>query len=88
MNGYFLRGLEDHILVFRSLDPEDLLRVITRLGASRDKQIKAIANKLEMEFYDRDREHSQQVKQEDARAGNDRNAKRTRKNGTPKPGTE
>lgn len=53
--GYFLRGVkDDHILVFRSSDPEDLLRIIHRLGASRDKQMRALAEQLEIDWYARE----------------------------------
>lgn len=51
-SGYFLRGInEDHILVFRSEDPEELLRIIQRLCASRDKGIRALAKQLEIDWY-------------------------------------
>jgi HEPN domain-containing protein len=50
--GYFLTGIkDDHILVFRSEDPEELLRIIQRLAASRDKQMKAVADKLELDWF-------------------------------------
>jgi len=53
-SGYFLRGIsEDNILVFRSDDPEELLRIIKRLCASRDKQIRALAKQLELDWYSR-----------------------------------
>lgn len=53
-SGYFLRGInEDHILVFRSEDPEELLRIIQRLCASRDKQIRALAKQLELDWNSR-----------------------------------
>lgn len=53
VNGYFLRGInEDNILVFRSEDPEELLRIIQRLCASRDKQMKALAQQLELQWYE------------------------------------
>jgi hypothetical protein len=53
-SGYFLRGItEDNILVFRSDDPEELLRIIQRLCASRDKQIRALAKQLELDWYSR-----------------------------------
>lgn len=89
MKAYFLRGLEDDILVFRSLDPEDLLRIIRRLGASRDKEMKALSHKLETEFYSGhlDRRYPQQVEQENPKPGAARTRKRTRKNAPPKPGT-
>lgn len=52
MIGYFLRGVkEDNILVFRSDDPEELLLIIQRLKASRSKQMKALANKLELDWF-------------------------------------
>ncbi|AXQ63334.1 hypothetical protein SEA_COMRADE_64 [Streptomyces phage Comrade] len=55
MNGYFLRGItEDNILVFRSDDPEELLRIIKRLCASRDKQIRALAEQLEIDWNSRE----------------------------------
>lgn len=51
ITGYFLRGVkEDNILVFRSDDMEELLQVIRRVGASRSKQMKALADKLEADF--------------------------------------
>jgi hypothetical protein len=51
-SGYFLRGInEDNILVFRSDDPEELLRIIQRLCASRDKKIRALAKQLEINWY-------------------------------------
>lgn len=51
LNGYFLRGInDDNILVFRSDDAEELLRIILRLGASRDKQMRALAKNLELEW--------------------------------------
>jgi hypothetical protein len=54
VNGYFLRGInEDNILVFRSDDSEDLLRIIQRLCASRDKQIRALAQQLEIDWNSR-----------------------------------
>ena len=52
MIGYFLRGVkDDHILVFRSDDPEELLQIIERLKASRNKHMKAIANQLELDWF-------------------------------------
>jgi len=53
-SGYFLRGItEDNILVFRSEDPEELLHIIQRLCASRDKHIKALARQLEIDWNKR-----------------------------------
>jgi hypothetical protein len=53
INGYFLRGVnDDNILVFRSDDPEELLRIIQRLCASRDKQMKALAQQLELNWFE------------------------------------
>lgn len=52
--GYFLRGInEDNILVFRSDDSEELLLIINRLCASRDKRIRALAKQLEIDWYSR-----------------------------------
>lgn len=57
MTGYFLRGVNnDNILVFRSDDPEELLSVIKRLCASRDKQIRALGETLELDWYARERD--------------------------------
>lgn len=51
ITGYFLRGVkEDNILVFRSDDMEELLQIIRRVGASRSKQMKALADKLEADW--------------------------------------
>lgn len=48
---YFLRGIEDeHLLVFRGDDAEEILFIIKRLAACRDKKIKAMAEKLEEEW--------------------------------------
>ncbi|QWT29954.1 hypothetical protein SEA_SHAM_60 [Streptomyces phage Sham] len=63
VNGYFLRGInEDNILVFRSDDPEELLRIIKRLCASRDKQIRALAQQLEIDWYSRDNNNKENKK--------------------------
>lgn len=63
VNGYFLRGVtEDHILVFRSGDPEELLNIIKRLGASRSKEIKALAEKLEVDWYAREYQNKENTK--------------------------
>lgn len=52
MKAYFLKGIQDdNILVFRSEDPEELLQVIQRLAASRNKQMKAVAEKLELDWF-------------------------------------
>lgn len=52
LKGYFLRGVEDdHILVFRTGDPEEILRIIARLKASRDKEIKRLAEELELQWH-------------------------------------
>jgi len=51
INGYFLRGIkDDNILVFRAEDSEELLIIIRRLSASRDKKLRALAKKLEIDF--------------------------------------
>lgn len=52
---YFLRGVEDeHLLVFRGDDAEEILFIIARLAACRDKKIKAMARKLEEEWNQRE----------------------------------
>jgi hypothetical protein len=54
LGAYFLSGVaDDHILVFRSDDAEDLLRIITRLAASRDKEIRSLAQQLELQWFER-----------------------------------
>lgn len=61
LNGYFLRGInEDNILVFRSNDAEELLRIIKRLCASRDKQIRALAKQLELDWNSRNNNKGKQ----------------------------
>lgn len=63
VNGYFLRGVsDDNILVFRSDDSEELLRIIQRLGASRDKQMRALAKQLEIDWFSRDDKDKRNVK--------------------------
>jgi len=55
VEGYFLNGVDgEQLLVFRSEDHENILRIITRLGASRDKEIKGLANKLELLWYEKE----------------------------------
>jgi hypothetical protein len=55
MNGYFLTGMDaEQILVFRSHDHEEIFRIITRLCASRDKEIRALAEKLHIEWVAQD----------------------------------
>ena len=57
VEGYFLNGADgEHLLVFRSEDPEAILRIIKRLVASRDKEIKGLANKLELNWFEREHE--------------------------------
>jgi hypothetical protein len=54
MNGYFLEGVSgEHILVFRTENHEDLLRIIKKLQTSRDRETKTLARKLEIEWHDR-----------------------------------
>ena len=54
LGAYFLNGVSgDTILVFKDSDDETLLRIITKLKASRDKEIRAVADKLELEWYRR-----------------------------------
>lgn len=63
VQGYFLRGVQDdHILVFRTDDPEEILRIIKRLGASRDKQMRALAEKLELDWYAREYQNKETKK--------------------------
>lgn len=55
IEGYFLTGVnEETLLVLRSEDPESILKVITRLAASRDKEIKGLAQKLELLWYEKE----------------------------------
>jgi hypothetical protein len=54
LRAYFLEGVEgDSILVFRTDDTDTLFRVISRLAASRDKEIRGIAKNLEIEWFKR-----------------------------------
>jgi len=54
LQGYFLSGVaDDYIVVFRSDDAEDIMRVITRLAASRDKEIRGLAQQLELLWFER-----------------------------------
>jgi hypothetical protein len=57
LGAYFLRGVSgETILVFRTLNDETLLRIIQRLAASRDKEIRGVANQLELEWFRRQQE--------------------------------
>jgi hypothetical protein len=54
LRAYFLNGVEDDsILVFRSDDADTLFRIISRLAASRDKEIRGLAKNLEIEWFKR-----------------------------------
>jgi hypothetical protein len=54
LGAYFLNGVSDEsILVFRTSDQEDIIRIITRLKASRDKEIRALAEALELMWFER-----------------------------------
>lgn len=59
MRGYLLQGVEDEvILVVRSNDCEELLRVVRRMMDSRDKQIKEMGRQLEKDYNDSIRRRS------------------------------
>lgn len=83
LSGYHLRGIEeDYILVFRSDDSEDILRIITRLCASRDKEIRALGKNLELEWNQNQIEQLSQVQgrsgPKDSSKGKDRSRNRNR----------
>jgi len=50
------------MLVFRTEDPEAILRIIKRLAASRDKEIRGLANKLELKWFEREHERKNESK--------------------------
>lgn len=52
MDGYFLNGTGEYLLVFRSDDREILLSVIKKLQGVRDKSVKELAIRLEQDWYD------------------------------------
>lgn len=80
MNGYFLRGVDDeHLLVFRSDDPEEIFRVIRRLCECRDKDTRALAETLEKEWYEQYTRHNGQVKPDHKKSTNNSTRKRSRK---------
>ena len=55
IDAYTLRGISgEDVLVFRSDDPEVLLGIIQRLMRTRNKELKAIATQLEMEWFKRE----------------------------------
>lgn len=57
MNGYFLFGTNDEvILVFKSSQEEDILNIIKKISTMRNKEIKQLAENLESEFYVRSKE--------------------------------
>lgn len=54
MNGYFLFGTNDEvILVLKSGREEDILNIIKKLATMRSKEMKAFASQLEESFYER-----------------------------------
>jgi hypothetical protein len=63
LKAYFLHGIDKyHILVFKSDDPEDIYRIIKRLGASRDREIRALAEKLETDWFRREDQNKRERK--------------------------
>lgn len=55
LDGYMLEGMTgEHLLVFRSDDPELILSIIQRLQRSGNKEIKVWADKLELEWFQRE----------------------------------
>ncbi len=68
MDGYFLRGVTDeYLLVFRGADEEQMLRIICKLQTTRDKELKKLAQQLELEWYERFRNNNGKPKQRDAK---------------------
>lgn len=55
IDAYTLRGISgEDVLVFRSDDPELLLGIIQRLMRTRNKELKALALKLEQQWFERE----------------------------------
>lgn len=55
IDAYTLKGISgEDVLVFRSDDPEMLLSIIQRLARTRNKELKAIALKLEQAWFERE----------------------------------
>lgn len=51
MNGYVIRGIDDELLlVIRSMDEELIHQIIKKISSMREKEIKALAEDLEMDL--------------------------------------
>ena len=54
MNGYFLFGTNDEIiLVFKSSSEEEIINIIKKIATMRSREMKALASELEESFYER-----------------------------------
>lgn len=61
MIGYILESVEgEWLLAFRTNDPEEIFRVITKLRSTRDKELRKIAETLEMDYHKRMLEKQQE----------------------------
>ena len=63
MNGYFLYGSDDEMLmVIRGYDEKAMIGIINKLKKSREDEIKKLAEILENQFYERDTSRGSAIK--------------------------
>jgi len=63
MNGYFLYGSDDEMLmVIRGYDENAMIGIINKLKKSREEDIKKLAEILENQFYERDTSRGSAIK--------------------------
>jgi hypothetical protein len=83
-NGYFLRGLDQEmILVIRSPEEETLMKIIKKIQACRDKELKELGLALEKSFYEGRDTSTSRPKNTRTTTGRKRNP--TRKSANAKP---
>lgn len=85
ISGYFLYGLDgERLLVVRSWDDEAMLKVIKRIQASRDKEIKALGAELEEHFNDKRDGNISKPRPKNTKKNTTSTRVRTRKTANPK----
>jgi len=83
MNGYFLYGSDDEMLmVIRGYDEDAMFSIIQKLKKSREEDIKKLAEILESHFYERDnaRRSSIETRSKDSKDGRKRGSGRNTEN--------
>lgn len=80
MNGYFLFGTNDEIiLVFKSPSEEDIINIIKKIATMRSREMKALASELEESFYERSNGYNGKTGPENKTKGSNSNGSRNPK---------